>query len=295
MARKKQKQMHPLTRILLAIAVVISTVYGYIYTTEDLERPSGDLTAATEVHFIDVGQGDAALLLSGGEAVLIDGGPGGSEKALLDYLADAGVEEFRAIIATHPHEDHLGGLDGVLKTYPVETLYMPNKPATTAIFNRVLDYAEEQETEIVVPEIGDVFTFASGATLTFLSPAADAKYDNVNNYSIVTMFEAGGERVLFTGDAEKPVERELMQRGADLDCDILKMGHHGSSTSSGEEFVRKTGADTVIISCGKNNDYGHPHRETIALIEKLGLEAHITAEEGSIVYTMEPDEKEAAA
>lgn len=253
------------------------------------------LSADTSVHFIDVGQGDSALILSGGEAVLIDAGPTDAADTVVAYLREAGVTELRAAIATHPHEDHIGGMGAVLSNFPTETLLLPNKTASTRCYERMLDAAERAGTAVRVPSVGDRITWDSGAQLTILSPDPSETFSNTNNYSIVSIFEAGGRRVLFTGDAEAEIEQALLTQGADLSCDVLKAGHHGSSTSSTPDFVRHARPSIAVISCAKNNEYGHPHQETMSLFRELGLEIHITAGEGSYVYPIPSDSKGANA
>lgn len=250
--------------------------------------PGGDadaLPADGRLYFIDVGQGDASLIASAGEYVLIDGGPGSAEKELVAYLESLGIERFRAVIATHPHEDHIGGLDKVLARFPADAFYMPDREATTVCFEKMLDAVEAQGLEITIPEPGDTLAFGD-AVLEFLSPVSGSSYDDTNDFSIVTRLTLGGLTVLYMGDAEKPVERELLDAGLDLDCDIIKLGHHGSSTSSGEEFLRAASPETAIISCALENDYGHPHRETLQSLDKLGIPALYTCD-GTIVLPEE--------
>lgn len=287
--RKPTKRQRQLLQglIVLVIALALSYFFPDLYGPGNTGAPGAQSTSGTagpadgQLYFIDVGQGDASLIASGGEYVLIDGGPGSAEGELVAYLESLGIERFRAVIATHPHEDHIGGLDKVLARFPADAFYMPDKDATTACFERMLDEVEAQGLEITIPEPGEMLRFGD-AVLEFLSPAPENRYDNTNDYSIVTKLTMGGMKVLYMGDAETPVERELLDANYDLDCDIIKLGHHGSSTSSSKEFLEAASPETAVISCAKDNDYGHPHRETLQSLREMDIPALYTYE-GTVV------------
>lgn len=293
----KQQRQKLIGSAIVVVALVLSYFFPGLFGDEpaqlpDVQQPASDAAPAEDaepgtihsvgaVYFIDVGQGDASLIGSSGEYVLIDGGPGSAEDDLVAYLESLGIERFRAVIATHPHEDHIGGLDKVLARFPADAFYMPDRDATTVCFERMLDEVEAQNLEIIIPEPGDTLSFGN-AVLEFLSPASGNSYEDTNDFSIVTRLTMGGLSVLFMGDAEKPVERDLLSAGAALECDVIKLGHHGSSTSSSEEFLRAASPDSAIISCAKENDYGHPHRETIQMLTKLGIDWQCTYD-GTII------------
>ena len=283
MAKKsnKQKPKSVIYLIVVAAIVILGELGNILFGLGGSTIP---LREDTSVHFIDVGQGDAALILSGGEAVLIDAGPTDAGDTVVKYLKSQGVTKLRAAVATHPHEDHIGGMAEVLNAFPAEVLLLPDKTATTRCYEQMLNAAEQAKSKVVVPNRNERLFFESGAQLTFLSPDPDASYSNTNNYSIVSLFEAGDTRVLFTGDAEQEVEDELLQSGADLRCTVLKVGHHGSHTSSSADFVARANPSVAVISCARDNEYGHPHAETIELLNQLNVETHITAEEGTFVY-----------
>lgn len=278
---KRQRQ-YLLGLVVLAAALALNWLFPDLFGEGETVPPPAiqDTSAASpapdavpagsRLYFIDVGQGDSSLICSDGEYVLIDGGPGSAEDELVSYLESLGIERFRAVIATHPHEDHIGGLDKVFKRFPADAFYMPDCDATTVCFEKMLDAVEAQGLEINIPEPGDTLNFG-GAALEFLSPEPGSQYDGANDYSIVTRLAIGDLHVLYMGDAETPVERELLSSGYPLGCDIIKLGHHGSSTSSCKDFLRAASPQTAIISCAQENDYGHPHRETLQTLDELDI------------------------
>lgn len=277
-----------LRRILWIAAAVILLLNGALFAAGRLSA-AGELTLDTEVHFIDVGQGDAALLLSGGQAVLVDAGTVESAPSLVRYLEGIGVTELYAAIASHPHADHIGGMAQVLETFPVEHFYMGPETQNTSCYADMLEALEIQGIQPVVPSDGDVLSFGSGATVTFLGPADDVPADNLNNRSLIALFSTGAQRVLFMGDAESAAEQSLLAHHPDLSCDILKVGHHGAATSSSEEFLRTIHPSVAVISCGIDNDYGHPSDQTLQNLSLAGVDdVRITVEDSTVVLPLNP-------
>ncbi len=224
------------------------------------------------VHFIDVGQGDAALIvMPSGETMLIDAGPNASEKNLLAYLEKISVKTIDYAIFTHPHEDHIGGADSVLRTYPVETVILPDADASTATYERMLDAIDDADCACITAQSGDTYSLGA-AQFTILAPNSDT-YNNTNNYSIVLRLTYGKSAFLFTGDAEILSEDEILSiyGTAGLRADVLKLGHHGSSTSTSDPFLDAVSPQIAIASCGRGNEYGHPHLETREKLTKRGI------------------------
>ena len=278
-----------LRRILYVCAALV-LAFEALLTLPDLLAGPKPLTEATEVHFLDVGQGDSALLLSGGEAVLIDAGTQESGEEIVRYLRALGVEELYAAVATHPHADHIGGMAQVVEAFPVEHFYMGPETASTATYGRMLDALEARAIQPTLPQSGETLDFASGASLTFLGPADDVSDEETNNRSLITLFEAGAHSVLFMGDAEAEAERSLLAHHPLLSCEVLKVGHHGSSSSSTPEFLRAVHPTTAVISCGVDNDYGHPSPQTLENLSRAGVsDLRITAERGTVVLPFDPD------
>ena len=226
-----------LRRILWAAAALVAVLTGGLYAADEL-GPQRELTADTAVHFIDVGQGDSALLLSGGQAVLIDAGTAESGAAVVRYLEELGVTELYGAVATHPHADHIGGMAQVIKAFPIEHFYLGPETQNTATYSGMLDALEEAGVQPVIPADGDELVFDSGSSLTFLGPADDVPKNNLNDRSLITLFRAGDQDVLFMGDAESAAEESLLAHHPALTCDVLKVGHHGAATSSSEEFLQ---------------------------------------------------------
>lgn len=256
-----------------------------IINSENISREDAGLV----LHFIDVGQGDCTLLESKGKYALIDAGERVQSSKVISYLSSLGVEELDFIISTHPHSDHCGGLADVIRNFETEVLISPNVYTESTIWENVLDAADERGVTYETPEPYEFYQLGD-TTITVLSPNSDAVYSNLNDYSIVCMAEYGNTSALLTGDAEKSVERELVKGSYDLSADILKCGHHGSSTSSCSEFLSAVNPSAAIICCGENNDYGHPHKETTAALKLRGIPYWRTDMQGDIVVTTDGEE-----
>ena len=277
-----------LRRILWIAAAVVLVINGALFAAGRLQTQY-ELTDATEVHFIDVEQGDAALLLSGGQAVLIDAGTAESASALVRYLEERGVRSLYAAIASHPHSDHIGGMAAVLSAFPAEHFYMGPETQNTAAYEDMLDALEAQGVQPAIPADGDTLRLDSGATVTFLGPADDVSAENMNDRSLIALFSTGTEQVLFMGDAEAAAEQSLLAHHPALTCDILKVGHHGAATSSTPAFLSAIQPSVAVISCGVDNDYGHPSDQTLQNLSLAGVDdIRITAEESTVVLPLNP-------
>lgn len=251
--------------------------FGSLSLPEELEE------GKAYFHFLDVGQGDASLLVSDGKGVVIDTGSASMADSVSQYINEY-VPEVEYMILTHPHEDHMGSAAEVLRQVTVKNIILPDASSDAKFFSRFLDVAEEKHINVVEAVPGDTFTVGE-MMLTILAPLAD-DYDSLNNYSVVTRVDVGETTVLFTGDAEREVEEALLDTYAasELDCDLFQAGHHGSSTSNTRDFISVLSPLAAVISCGKDNSYGHPHRETISTFEELGVEVFRTDEAGTVVF-----------
>lgn len=276
-------------RLFLWCSAAVAFILGGILQFADRFLPQQTLTDETAVHFIDVGQGDSALLLSGGQAVLIDAGTEESGAAVVRYLEDLGVTRLYAAVATHPHADHIGGMAQVLDTFPVEHFYMGPETQNTASFSDLLDALQTQGIQPTIPTPGDTLAFDSGASLTFLGPADDVPNGNLNDRSLITLFQVDEQKVLLMGDAEAAAEQSLLAHEPALRCDVLKVGHHGGATSSSLSFLQTIQPSVAVISCGVDNDYGHPDPQTLQNLSLAGVsDVRITAECGTVIFPLHP-------
>lgn len=241
---------------------------------------AADEADGLSVHFIDVGQADCMLLECGESTMLIDGGNVADSQLVVSYLQAQGLEELTYVVSTHPHEDHAGGLAAVLAVFPVEEVYAPTAVYASACYDNFLRYVDQQRLTLQKPAPGDSLALG-GAEVTFLGPVRE--YPETNNQSIVLRVDYGDTSFLFTGDMERDAETELLESGCELRADVLKVGHHGSSTSTGARFLEAVDPWAAVISCGKDNDYGHPHRETLSLLLGRDLALYRTDRMGTIV------------
>lgn len=235
------------------------------------------------VHFIDVGQADCALLECNGEFAMIDGGNTEDTALVTDYLAAQGVDRLSLVVGTHPHEDHIGGLPGVLSAYPTDTVWTSATPYYNGYINAFLYTAEQYAGELVRPQVGDTFQLG-GAVITMLGPVKTG-YEDANDLSLVLMVSYGDTRFLFTGDMEQLSETDLLDSGADLKADVLKVGHHGSYTSTGYRLLREVAPTYAVISVGSNNEYGHPHEGTLSKLKNADVIIFRTDKMYNIVAT----------
>lgn len=275
---------------LIALAALLLLGDGaLLYATRNTDaRPALSVEGENEVHFIDVGQGDSSLIISGDEAILIDAGEASESQAVLSHLSALGIDHLAAAIATHPHSDHIGGMADVISQITIEAFYMGPETTNTSVYGNMLSALETQHITPTIPAPGDVFTFASGAVLYFLGPNESVSASNLNNRSIICLFDTGDASVLFTGDAEKQAEAALLEDYPVLYCDVLKVGHHGSNTSTTQALLQATTPTIAVISCGANNDYGHPSEQTLIRLSEFGVDdVRVTAEQGTIILNLD--------
>ena len=250
-----------------------------IVTTPRVDLPTTQADTLS-VHYIDVGQADCVFLECGGEYMIIDGGNVDDSDLVVTYLQDQGVEELHTVICTHAHEDHVGGLAAVLAVYPTGQILSPTRTYSSACFDDFMYYADQQDITVTIPSPGDSFYLGS-AEVTVLGPVKS--YADPNNTSIVVKVEFGDTSFLFTGDMEKDAETDMLDAGMDVSADVLKVGHHGSSTSTGYRFLYEVDPEYAVISVGEDNTYGHPHRETVAILGDAEIPMLRTDELGTIL------------
>lgn len=271
---KKQKR---ILSMILCIVLILAGIAEWYFGSD---TPQADL----DVHYIDVGQGDSILVVCNGEAMLIDGGDNSAEDILPAYLRQQGVTKLRCIVATHPHADHCGGLDAVAQSVDFDTVYTSCIDYDTKSFRDFLETVEAKGGTLTFPEVDSSFDLG-GATVTVLGPRTYNVPETWNNASIVLRLTYGDTSFLFTGDMEQEEETELLEAGCDVSCDVLKVGHHGSRTSSGYRLLYEAAPTAAVISCGTGNDYGHPHKEAMARLQDAGISYILRTDlSGSIVF-----------
>ncbi len=235
-----------------------------------------------EVHFIDVGQADSALILCDGMAMLIDGGNVEDSSLIYTYLKNHEINHLDYIVCTHAHEDHVGGLAGALNYATVDVAYCPVESYDSEAFNSFKKYLEKQGVSISVPSAGDAFALGS-ASVTVLGPINPS--DEPNNTSIVLRVVYGSTSFLFTGDAEREEEQDILDAGYSLSSTVLKVGHHGSENSTTYPFLREVMPQYAVISVGADNSYGHPTEETLSRLRDASVTVFRTDMQGSIICT----------
>ncbi|MEN6326514.1 MAG: ComEC/Rec2 family competence protein [Syntrophomonas sp.] len=237
-----------------------------------------------KVHFIDVGQGDAILVQSPeGENMLIDAGDNDYGSQVVNYLHSQGVKSLDIVVGTHPHADHIGGMDTVINSFPIKNIYLPRITHSSRSFEDVLMAVKSKGLKIKTARAGIIIPL-KGVQSTFMAPVGE-KNEDLNNYSAVIKLNYGLKSFLLTGDAEHESENEMMASGADLKATVLKIGHHGSSSSTGYNFLKAAAPEYAIIMVGKDNPYGHPHQETISRLSAAGIKILRTDQNGTIVIS----------
>lgn len=286
--------------IIIAIAAVLMWTFGEqwfgislpeILAGNKLSIDPAPTPADGEImfHFIDVGQGDAILITSMSGNMLIDTSESGEREKLVAYLDSAHIKSLKYVVFTHTDADHIGSADYIIENYDVQNVILPDYVATTKTYERMMDAIEAKNVNLIL--IGQDedcersgYTFRLGSLVnTVLSPTKD--YDDPNDMSIVIKSVYGSTSVMFTGDAEETPEEDILKvwSKSDLKCNVLKVGHHGSSSSTTKEFLDAVDPSIAVISCGEGNKYGHPHDEVIERLEEKGITIYRTDKQGTIV------------
>lgn len=263
---------------LLILMIILMAVTG---CTQTVTSPDTSTDGILKVHFLDVGQADSIFIqLPNNETMLIDAGNNGDGETIVAYLKTQKVTKIDYLIGTHPHEDHIGGMDTVISNFSIGNVYMPKKSQTTKTFEDVLVAVQEKGLTIKTAKAGVVILNEAGLEIRILSPIS-SEYEDLNNYSAVIKLTYQNKVFLFTGDAETLVEKQL----SNVDADLLKIGHHGSDTSSSSDFIKAVSPQYAIISVGEDNKYGHPNQSVLDTLSINGIEVYRTDELGTIIAT----------
>ena len=239
------------------------------------------------VHFLDVGQADSTFIeLGNGQTMLIDAGESHNASTIIQYIRDLQYSDIDYVVATHPHDDHIGGMAEVLESFEIGKMYMPKQTHTISAFENMLDVMERKNIDAYTAK-SDVNILTSGIIeIDILAPFADS-YSNLNNSSAVVRIKYGDTIMLFTGDAEQEIEMQLLDSG--IDADVLKVGHHGAGSSSATSFIKAVSPEVAVISSG--GEYGHPHSDTLAILSEVGANIYRTDEQGTIQVTADQHKK----
>lgn len=263
----------------LAICIIIGLVVILAILTTLLSRTQSEYDF--EVHFIDVGQADAALVICEGQTMLIDGGNVDDSGLIYTYLKDRKINHLNYIIATHAHEDHVGGLAGALNYATVDKVYCPVTSYDSKVFENFVKYVERRNTEIIVPTVKDTFSLGS-AEVQIVGVNASS---DTNDTSIILRITYGKTSFLFTGDAERAAENAVINSGQNIESTVLKVGHHGSDTSTSYLFLREIMPEYAVISVGRDNEYEHPTEEVLSRLRDANVKVYRTDLQGTIVCT----------
>lgn len=236
------------------------------------------------VHFFDVGQGDSILIQVNNKNLLIDAGPKEATEDLIKELNDLNIKKLEYIVATHPHEDHIGSMAQVIKDFNIDKFYAPKAITKTKIFESMINELKNKNLKInpIKVDTESDIDLGDNTKVEIFSPNS-SEYDNLNNYSPIIKVSYNDTSFLFTGDAEKLSEKEVLAKKYNIKADVLKLGHHGSNTSTSKDFFNSVNPSIGIISVAKKNDYGHPSKETIKLLKENELKYYMTSDEGTII------------
>lgn len=267
------------TYLLLLIIVVLS---GAGFSGFNMRKgPPKEL----EVHYIDVGQGNATLIRTlNGKNMLIDAGSFDSQEKLEEYLHAQGIKKLDVVIATHPDEDHIGGMANIIQNFEITDFYMPNKVHNTASFEQMISLLKRKQIPVHQALAKDIIAFDPDMEILVLNPD-DRQYIDNNSYSIATKLTYNKNSFMFTGDIDAVNEYNMIAAfGELLDSDVLLLAHHGSSSSSAPDFIRAVSPQAAVASAGNKNPYGHPHKEVRLMLQSFGIPLYRTDEQGSIVF-----------
>lgn len=288
MANKKKSNFPVITIILFVILVVVFS------TTKSNDKPEDKTTAPTiiaqdgynlTVHYLDVGQGDSEfIILPDGKTMLIDASTAEYGDDIVESIEGYGYSSLDYLVATHPDSDHIGGMTEVVESLAIGEIYMPRCTKTTNTYEKLLTSISDHNYSINTAKAGKSICTSSDYTIELLAPVGD-EYEDANNYSAVVKITFGSKSFLFMGDAEKLAENEMLDTEySKLDADVLKVGHHGSHSSSTIDFLNAVTPTYAVISCGWDNSYGHPHQETLSKLASLGVEVYRTDLDGTITF-----------
>ena len=279
------------TKRLLTLLIILAYILINILDSSYSQKPINEEIIVNEmkptivytnltIQYLDVGQAESILISNNNRHMLIDAGNNEDGPKIVNYLKSLGIETLDYIIATHPHEDHIGGMDDVIRNFNVNNVYMPEVYSLTTTFEEVVNELENKKLQITIPKINEEISFGEGV-LRFIYSGKDS--EDMNNASIIIKMMFGTTSYLFTGDTTSKIENEILT--SDINVDVLKVAHHGSEYSTNNEFLKRVTPSYAIISVGKNNDYNHPSINTLNRIKNYTNRIYRTDELGTIIIT----------
>lgn len=235
-----------------------------------------------EVHFIDVGQGDSALIKCGEHSMLIDAGDDTKGTLIQNYLKKQNVKSLDYLVLTHPDSDHIGGAPVIITKFDIDKVFVSNFENDNKSYQKLIQALDYKRLKYETPKVGTQYSLGT-ATITILAP--NKKYDNPNDSSIALIVQNDSNKFLFSGDAGEAAEQDIIDNNSDISADVYKVGHHGSKYSTSSDFFRAVSPTYAVISCGEGNSYGHPHAETLNTLRMNGVDVYRTDEDGTIIAT----------
>lgn len=262
----------------LIMALTVSTAGISAGSVSMPEAPSDP--EMMEVHFIDVGQGDATLIKCGEHAMLIDAGDDTKGTTIQNYLQKQHVEQLDYLVLTHPDADHIGGAPVIITKFEISEVFVSNYKRDSKSYEKLMQALDYRGMSCETPVAGSEYLLGT-ALITILGP--DREYEDVNDASLTLIIRNGATGFLFTGDAGEAAEKDILSSGMDISADVYKVGHHGSKDATSQSFFQAVSPEYAVISCGEGNPYGHPHAETLNTLRTGGVKTYRTDEEGSII------------
>lgn len=281
MSKKKNIKKQDIKYYFIALGIVLLIS---LFTKEEPQNPSSiqPMEDKMQVHFLDVGQGLSILVQLGDEVLIYDGGERHASSFVVSYLEDLGITEIDYMISSHYDSDHVSGLIGCLNTFDVKNVIGSNYVHSSSLYTSFMDAVKEEGLKMQYPKVGTKYAFGD-AVITILAPKEIGKDSNANSVAIKLSYEESD--FIFTGDADYGSERQMVASGINLDCEVLSLAHHGSSTGNSSLFLEKTVPEWAVISCSKDNDYGHPHVEVVELLEAMEIDVFRSDVQGTVIAT----------
>ncbi len=274
--KKIRRQM---INLLLGLSLIMTGIFASPITSA-ASRLTADTPDEMEVHFMDVGQGDSTLITCGGHAMLIDAGDDSKGTLIQNYLKKQNIEKLDYLVLTHPDSDHIGGAPVIIGKFEIDKVFMSNYEKDNKTYQKLIQALDNKGIKYTTPGTGSQYLLGT-AQITILGPNKD--YDDPNDASVALLIQNGKNKFLFTGDATEDAENDILANNTDISADVYHAGHHGSKTSTSDDFFKAVSPSCAVISCEEGNSYGHPHAQTLNTFRMNGIDVYRTDEDGTII------------